>query len=540
MLNRISKQDLAAIAERIGWFRLTDAELEQYASLSSSVLAVLDGVDVTGLDQAWALDGAVSEGATKLSPTVRVPGRRPMQGEDPLNAVVRWCRVQQAGSDGPLAGMRLAVKDSVAIAGVPMTAGSTVLRGFTPSVDSVVVERLLQAGAEIVAVTNMDDFAFSGGGDTSVYGEIRNPFDVECSTGGSSGGSAAALYYGDVVDGAIGCDQGGSIRMPAAWCGVLGLKPTHSLVPYTGIAGIDATFDHVGPMARSAGTLGRLLASMAGPHPSDQRQAGVVWDGEVLQQALSSDETGFDGLRVGLLVEGFSEADDLRKANSVVVRECASKLAAAGAVVEEVSVPAHLAGGGIAFAGFIEGMAALLQGGGNGFHAAGRYSPELALALNQGLRTRGDELAPQIKLVVLLGEHLRQNYSGAVYAAAQNQRPWLRAAYDAALREHDVLLLPTTPYPAYRHDPSLDIAEKVLRGWEPLGNCTPFDMTGHPAITLPVGTVDGLPVGAMLVGRRFDDARLVDLAGRYERRFGWDTAIIERQSQDLGPAHPPV
>jgi amidase len=534
MLNRISKSELAAIADRVGWFRLTDAELDQYASLSSSVLAVLDGVDAAGLDQAWALDGATQ------APTVRVPGRRPLPGEDPFNAVVRWCRVKQDGNDGPLAGMRLAVKDSVAIAGVPMTAGSTVLRGFTPSIDSVVVERLLRDGAEIVAVTNMDDFAFSGGGDTSSYGDIGNPFALERSAGGSSGGSAAALYYGDVVDGAIGCDQGGSIRVPAAWCGVLGLKPTHSLVPYTGIAGIDATFDHVGPMARSAGTLGRLLASMAGPHPSDPRQAGVVWDGEALQRALASEETGFDGLRVGLLIEGFSEDDDLRKANSAVVRDCAAKLAAAGAVVEEVSVPAHLTGGGIAFAGFIEGMAALLQGGGNGYHAGGRYSPELALALNQGLRTRGQELPAQIKLVMLLGEHLRQNYSGAVYAAAQNQRPWLREAYDVALRQYDVLLLPTTPYPAFRHEPGLDIAEKALRGWEPLGNCAAFDMTGHPAITLPVGTVDGLPVGAMLVGRRFDDARLVDLAGRYERRFGWDASISARQAEQTGPVAPPV
>ena len=150
----------------------------------------------------------------------------------------------------------------MALAGVPMTCGSRILEGYVPSRDAVVVERLLTAGAEIVAITNMDDLAFSGGGDSSAYGATLCPFDLERTAGGSSGGSAAALWY-EGVDAGLGTDQGGSIRVPAAWCGVVGLKPTHGLVPYAGIVGIDRTFDHAGPMARSVEAAARLLDVIA-------------------------------------------------------------------------------------------------------------------------------------------------------------------------------------------------------------------------------------------------------------------------------------
>lgn len=516
-MRRPNSTDLQQLAERVGWFKLCDSEAEDYASLAGSVLSLLDEVDRAGLEQYWTVEQVEPRSRT----VVRNPGRRPRAGEDPFNAVVRWCDVRDDSATGVLEGLRLAVKDSVAVAGIPMTLGSNVLRGYIPTVDSVVAERLLQCGARVVATTNMDNFAFSGGGDTSAYGDVLNPFDETRSAGGSSGGSAAALYYEEAIDASIGCDQGGSIRLPAAWCGVIGLKPTHSLVPYTGIAGIDATFDHAGPMARSADKLARVLQAIAGPHPSDPRQKGIRYDESALVGVAANREKGFDGVRIGLIAEAFPE-DHGRKATSEAIRKVADKMADGGALVEEVSVPAHLEAGGIAFAGFMEGMAALLRGGGNGYHFEGRYAPELALALAQGLRTSGEELPPQIKLVCLLGEYLASNYGSAVYAAAQNQRPYLRKAYDEQLKTYDVLLLPTAPYPAYAHDQDLSVPEKVMRGWEPLGNCAPFDMTGHPAISLPAASVDGLPVGAMLVGPHFEDARLVDFAARYECAFGWE------------------
>jgi amidase len=529
MIERPSKEDIARLARATGWFDLTEADVDDYTQLSDLVLGVIDDVESD-------LRTATSTPSTAQ----RDAGRTPKGDEDPLHAVVRWCSVRDSGAEGPLSGKRLALKDSLAIAGVPMTLGSGVI-DFVPTVDSVVAGRLLAAGAEIVAIANMDSFAFSGGADTSFGGPIGNPFDVSRSAGGSSGGSGAALYYTGSIDGAIGCDQGGSIRLPAAWCGVLGLKPTHGLVPYTAIAGIDQTFDHVGPMARTVDDLAGLLSVIAGADPSDPRQATTPeWNASACLEAVRSAKSDLTGLRIGLLAEGFSTDTPERAATSQAVRDAATQMSGAGAEIVEVSVPAHLQAGGIAFAGFVEGMAALMYGGGNGFHWKGTYWPEFAVALTEGLRDRGNALPPQIKLVALLGEHLRETYGGAIYAAAQNRRPALVAAFDAALDGFDALFLPTAPYAAFAHDASLSTVDHVMRGWEPLGNCAPTDMSGHPALSMPVASVDGMPVGGMLVGRRWDDVGLVSIAARYERAIGWDPTIVARQSQPMGPASPPV
>lgn len=515
MVKRISAAELNRLASDVGWFSVAPDELDEYGALATAVLKTIDLV----LD-----DPLVSVDDTSCGDAGRDAGVPRTAQDDPLNAVIRWIDVSATGVDGPLSGLRIAVKDSIAVAGIPLTLGSAVLPDYVPVRDSVVTERLLAAGARLVAVTNMDDFAFSGGGETSANGPMCNPHDPCRSTGGSSGGSAAILSYPG-VDGSIGTDQGGSIRVPASWCGVLGLKPTHGLVPYTGIVGIDATFDHAGPMATNVDVLGRLTLAIAGPDSRDPRQAGVTFDRGRIERALESTSTGFDGLRIGVVVEGFSEDDEPRRSTSRAIRQVAGRLRNAGAVVEEVSVPEHARAGGIAFAGFIEGMAASALGGGNGYHWQGRYEPHLAVALNEAFRTRGADLCPQIKLVTLLGEHLRRHYGGSVYAAAQNQRPALRAGYDRALARHDLLLMPTTPYPAFEIDPSLGLAQRALRGWEPLGNCAPLNMSGHPAISLPAASVDGMPVGAMVVASHFEDARLIDFAARYERTCGWDGSV---------------
>ena len=181
----------------------------------------------------------------------------------------------QGAAAGKLAGKRIGLKDNVCVAGVPLTCASSVLEGYVPDFDATIVTRILEAGGEIVAKLNMDAWSGGGTGDTSSYGRIMNPFRPEYSPGGSSGGSGAALHY-DWVDMTIGGDQGGSIRIPAAWCGVVGLKPTHGLVPYTGIVGMDATFDHTGPMARTVADATLLLEVIAGKDPLDPRQNGIL------------------------------------------------------------------------------------------------------------------------------------------------------------------------------------------------------------------------------------------------------------------------
>ena len=504
MLRRIRRSELNELARE--WhFSLDETELDEFHALTEYIADVLDGLD------------RQSPAPVRVLEAVRDAGRRPAEGEDPYNAIVRFCSVK-ADAEGILSGVRLGLKDAIAIAGIPMTCGSRVLQGFVPTRDSVVTERLLRAGAEIVATTNMDNLAFSGGGDTSAYGPTLCPFDTARTAGGSSSGSGAALYYDD-VDVTLGGDQGGSIRVPAAWCAVLGLKPTHSLVPYTAIAGIDQSFDHCGPMARTAADAARLLQAIAGKDESDPRQREVPVQDYL--KAVAEAPDNLRGVRIGVVPEGFDEAVGIEQEVAEATRGAIERLRELGAEVCELSVPEHLQAGGIAFVGFVEGMTALVGAGGNGYHWTGAYWPELALALREGLAAFGDELSPQMKLTLICGSHLRQRYRGALYAKAQNLRPALRAGYDRALGEVDYLVMPTTPGLPHVDDPTLPISAHVKRGWGVLANTYPMDMTGHPALTIPAAEAGGLPAGVMLVGRHFDDAGLLAVARTYEQRYGW-------------------
>ena len=535
MISRPTGSDLDVIAQQLGWFHLTDDERGEYVEMADKVLGVIDLVDSAQ---------EMFESINSVIPANRAAGRRPEPSEDPLNAIVRWCSVRANEPGDDLRDMRLAIKDSVAIAGIPMTLGSATFQDFTPTIDSVVTERLLQAGAHIVATANLDAFAFSGGADTSDNGWTSNPHDPERSAGGSSGGSAAGLFYHEVIDAAIGCDQGGSIRLPSAWCGVVGLKPTHGLVPYTGIGGIDQTFDHAGPITRTVLDAARLLAVIAGAHPSDPRQVSTPkWNGKELLDRVSQamNAKNLSGVKIGIMSEGFSRDDDLRAGNSDAVLNFANKLKDVGATVVDVSVPAHSFAGGIAFAGFIEGMHAGLRGGGNGFHWKGTYWPEFGQQVADALVKRGQLLPAQIKVVALVGEHLGRLHGGSIYARAQNQRPGLMRAYDNALDVVDFLLTPTAPYPAFRLHDELSLGERVMRGWEPLSNCAPSDMSGHPAISLPTASLDGLPVGAMLIAKRFSDTSLLELSAKIEHLIGWDSCTRERLKQTMGPnTHPTI
>ena len=387
MVPRIDPADLPALARGFG-FEPSAAEAGELLAVAEAVFSTLDLLDGQKPDLPEPVEA------------VREARERPSPDQDPLNAIVRRCRVRAEGCEGLLSGKRLAMKDSVAIAGIPLTCGSAILQGFVPASDATVTDRILRAGAEIVCVTNMDDLAFSGGGESSWYGPTRNPFDRERSAGGSSGGAAAALWY-DGIDLAVGCDQGGSIRAPASWCGVVGLKPTHSLVPYTGIAGIDATFDHCGPLARTAEGAALLLQVMAGADPGDPRQCEVPRS----DYARAVERAGADlsDLRIGIVTEGFSEAVGAEPATCAAVRAAAERLAGLGAELHERSLPEHLEAGGVAFAGFVEGMTALMTSGGNGIGWSGRYWEELAPAIVKGLRERGNELSPQVKAVLTAG-----------------------------------------------------------------------------------------------------------------------------------------
>src|SRR5918995_4088144 len=229
-------------------------EAETFASFAGAWLESLDALeDIPDLD-------------VPLRHHVRDPGRRPTPEEDPLNVFVRLCRVEGA-PDGTLAGRRIGIKDNLAVAGIPVTNASRTL-SYTPTVDAVVVERILDAGGTIVGKLNMDDFGGAGTGETSAFGPPRNPVDPTRSAGGSSGGTGAAVRAG-AVDLALGVDQGGSGRIPAAYCGVVAVKATHGLVPSFGITHIDHTIDFVTPTARTVRDAAVLLEVIAGADERD-------------------------------------------------------------------------------------------------------------------------------------------------------------------------------------------------------------------------------------------------------------------------------
>lgn len=497
-----TEKDLHRLA-KANHFQLSQNELEAFQAL------------IPGLFENYELLDQMPLPREPLKYRDRDPGQRPTRREDPLNAIVRRCTLRGASS-GKLAGKRFGLKNNICVAGMPMSCGSLVLDGYIPDTDATIVGRLLNEGAEVVATLNLDNFAFSGAGDTSALGAVLNPHSREHLAGGSSAGSAAALYYDD-IDITIGGDQGGSIRIPASWCGVVGLKPTHGLVPYTGIVGIDNTFDHVGPMARTAADAALTLEVIAGKDPMDPRQGEVP-----VQPYTEALGRGVEGLRVGVLAEGFglgvSEPDV-----DVGVRKAVAVFSELGASATEVSVPDHREAGGIVWSLSAEGATALLQSNGMGHHWEGLYNPSLVETLGKSLRAQSNDLPPAAKLVLLVGSYMGERYHGRLYAKAQNLRRVLRASYDRALAQVDVLAMPTTPMKAHKHEPDLGPQGVIDHGWNMLGNTSPFDMTGHPAISIPCGKTNGLPVGLMLVGRHFDDATLFRAAHAFEQQVDWET-----------------
>jgi amidase len=446
----------------------------------------------------------------------RGPVHRPQGGENPHGAwYVKTSIKGRPG--GKLAGRRVVLKDNVCLAGVPMMIGANLLEGYVPEVDATVVERILDAGGEIVGKAVCEYYCVSGGSHTSESGPVHNPRKRGYSAGGSSSGSAALVAAGD-VDMAIGGDQAGSIRIPASHCGIVGLKPTYGLVPYTGIAPLEITLDTCGPMTANVRDNALLLEVIAGPDGIDSRQRGV-------QPGRYTDavDGGVKSLRVGVMKEGFGHPNSEPDVDAHV-SDAAQRLAKLGAVVEQVSVPMHALGFPVWSA--IRGDAAcvtLLEMNGAGIAHEGLYVTSL-LDHAMGWRGRADEFADTLKIASIFSAYTLDRYGGHYYAKAQNLRRRVRAAYDAALMAHDLLLMPTvpmkaTPIPGKGATPQ----EITRRSWEPTRNTCPFNVTGHPAISLPCGMEDGRPVGLMLVGRHYAEETIYRAAGAFERSGDWTT-----------------
>lgn len=496
-----SAEDLLRIGGALG-FNLSPRDAESFRRLLQPYFAGLSRLDEL----------------PEPSPPVKYPrdgGWRPASEENPLNAWYWRCDIQGA-AEGPLQGKTIAIKDNICVAGVPMMNGTRLLEGFVPAIDATVVTRILDAGGKIAGKSVCESLCFSGGSHTSDTGPVRNPHDPKRSTGGSSSGSGA-LVAAREVDMAIGGDQGGSIRIPSAWCGIYGIKPTHGLVPYTGAFPIEMTLDHLGPMARSAADCALLLEAIAGPDGLDPRQNGAV-AAAPYTKLLTGDAKG---LRLALVREGFdwpgSEKD---------IDECVSDAARSfeklGAKVANVSIPWHREGMPIWTAIGGEGaLATIITGSGLGTNWKGYYATGLLDAFARGLRTHPDDVSESAKMMSMLGMYMRERYHGHYYAKAQNLARSLKAAYDAVLRDHELLVMPTMGIKApLLPAPGCSLEEYVASAMGMVANTAQFNITGHPAMNVPCGMSESLPVGMMLVGRSGDDATVLRAADAWQRNFG--------------------
>ena len=359
----------------------------------------------------------------------RTSGYRPSQEENPLNAWYVKTEIRGAPR-GPLLGKSIALKDNVCLAGVPMMNGASTLKGYTPDIDATIVTRILDAGGTIVGKAHSEYFCLSGGSHTNATGPIHNPHKMGYSAGGSSCGSGALVGAGE-VDMAIGGDQGGSIRMPSSYCGCYGMKPTHGLVPYTGVMPIETTIDHTGPMTQNVADNALLLEVIAGEDGLDPRQYAPQTDNYTA--ALGR---GVSGLRIGVLKEGFghdnSEADVDAK-----VRAAAESLRGLGATVDDVSVPMHSAGPAIWTPIAVEGLTnQMMKGNGMGTGWEGLYTTSL-LDFHANWRSRADELSDTLKVCMFIGEYFLKHHRGHYYAKSQNLSRKLKAEYNAMLGAYD-------------------------------------------------------------------------------------------------------
>lgn len=499
-VRRPTLDQLRSVAEDLG-MHMGEEELKSYDALMQGNYAAYDIVD------------AMADYVPAVT-YPRTPGYRPEGDENKYNAWYFKSTVKGAPS-GKLAGKTVALKDNVSLAGVPMMNGASTLEGYVPDVDATIVTRILDAGGTILGKTHCEYFCFSGGSHTNATGPVHNPHKMGYSAGGSSSGSGVVVALGE-ADMAIGGDQGGSIRIPSSFCGIYGMKGTHGLVPYTGVMPIEITLDHTGPMTGNVRDNALLLEVLAGADGVDPRQIAPK-----VAEYTKELEGGVKGMRIGIVKEGFGLAVSEPEVDAKVMAgaELFRKL---GATVDEISVPMHLLGPAIWLPIAAEGGTEfMMKGNGMGTNWRGLYNTTL-LDAHSAWRHRADELSDSLKITMLVGHYFTKHYRGHFYSKAQNLNRKLRAAYDAALSNYDLLLMPTLPMKATPLPPPDAPRELYIqRAFEMVPNTAPFNASGHPAMTIPCGMSDGLPIGLMLIGKYYDESVIYRAAAAFEGAGDW-------------------
>ena len=425
------------------------------------------------------------------------------------SALSRAREIDSEGCDGPLAGIPVAIKDNISTKGILTTCASKILAGYNPPYDAHVIKRLKDAGAVIIGKTNMDEFAMGTSTETSFYGPTRNPWDVSRVPGGSSGGSAAAVAGGEAPI-SLGSDTGGSVRCPASFCGVVGLKPTYGVISRYGLIAYANSLEQIGPFATNVRDVAALFDVVAG---YDARDSTSVNKEANYSFALRDD---VKGLKIGVPGEYFGEGTDEKVEKSV--RDAIHTLEGLGASWKEVAMP-HTK---YALAAYY--IIAMSEASSN----LARFD-----GMRYGLRTEDSDwhttfsqvraagFGDEVKRRILLGTYaLSAGYHDKYYLKALRVRTLIKQDFERAFGDVDVLITPTMPYPAFR------IGEKI---GDPLSlyladvDTVPVNLAGVPSISMPCGFSEGLPVGMQIIGKHFDEETILRTAYTFEENTDFHT-----------------
>jgi len=406
---------------------------------------------------------------------------------------------------GPLYGLPIGVKDNIVTEGLETTASSLILKGFNPIYNATVVDKLREAGMVIVGKLNMDEFAMGSSNENSYYKNTKNPWNLETVPGGSSGGSAAAVAAGEVPF-TLGSDTGGSIRQPAAFCGVVGMKPTYGRVSRFGLIAYASSFDQIGPITRTVKDNALLLNAISGHDEKDSTSANVeVPD---FTAALTGD---IQGLRIGVPKEYFAEG--VSEASKQAVKDALKVLEEKGATWEEISLPhSKYALSTYYILASSEASSNLSRFDGIRY---GYRTEKAGSLLEFYMNTRSEGFGDEVKRRIMLGTYaLSSGYYDAYYKKAQKVRTLIKQDFDKAFENFDVIVGPTTPTPAFKigeiiDDPLTMYANDILT--------IPVNLAGVPAISVPCGFDNGLPLGLQIIGNYFDEETVYRVADAFEQ-----------------------
>ena len=418
-------------------------------------------------------------------------------------------RLANGDASSKLLGIPFALKDVLLTDGVPTTCASRILQGFTPPFDATAVRRLKEAGAVLLGKTNMDEFAMGSSTENSGFSVTRNPWNPDRVPGGSSGGSAAAVAAGQCAA-ALGTDTGGSIRQPAAFCGVVGLKPTYGRVSRFGVVAYASSLDQVGPITRDVSDCALALQAIAGHDPADSTSV----DAPVPDYAAELSR-GASGLRVGVPKEYF--AAGMQPEVEQAVRQGVRELEKAGAEAVEVSLPRT----GYAVAAYY--VIATAEASSNLARYDGmRYGPRAQAEdlTSTYTKSRSQGFGPEVKRRIMLGAYvLSAGYYDAYYLKAQKARTLVRQDFESVLRQCDAIVAPTTPPTAFR---IREMTEDPLRMYLSDIFTIPANLAGLPALSLPCGFDQaGLPIGLQVIGRPFDESTILRLGHAFQQATDW-------------------